>query len=97
MSDSSGTGGATYRYRLIEPSKDAIADPGARVPLVVFLHGSGERGNDNQAQTEAGLGPYLRGHADTFPALVVLPQVPPRTTRLGPDEGPVGLGSADDW
>ncbi|MCE2881501.1 MAG: hypothetical protein LW636_03950, partial [Planctomycetaceae bacterium] len=50
VSDSSGTGGATYRYRLIEPSKDAIADPGARVPLVVFLHGSGERGADNRAQ-----------------------------------------------
>jgi len=48
----------------------------APLPVVLFLHGSGERGNDNQAQTEAGLGPYLRRHADNFPALVVLPQVP---------------------
>lgn len=45
-----GTVDATYRYRLIEPPKAAIADPGARVPLVVFLHGSGERGADNAAQ-----------------------------------------------
>ncbi|MFZ9880402.1 MAG: dienelactone hydrolase family protein, partial [Phycisphaerales bacterium] len=50
VADSSGKGGATYRYRLVEPSKEAIADPGARVPLVVFLHGSGERGADNRAQ-----------------------------------------------
>lgn len=41
---------ATYRYRLVEPAPVAIADPGARVPLIVFLHGSGERGSDNRAQ-----------------------------------------------
>lgn len=41
---------ARYRYRLVEPRPEAIADPGARVPLVVFLHGSGERGDDNAAQ-----------------------------------------------
>ena len=45
-----GSPDATYAYRLIEPPKAAIADPGARVPLVVFLHGSGERGADNAAQ-----------------------------------------------
>ncbi len=45
-----GTIEATYRYRLVEPAAAAIADPGARVPLVVFLHGSGERGSDNRAQ-----------------------------------------------
>lgn len=41
---------ATYRYRLVTPPAAAIADPGATVPLVVFLHGSGERGADNAAQ-----------------------------------------------
>ena len=46
----SSKGGATYRYRLVLPPARAIADPGARVPLVVFLHGSGERGDDNTAQ-----------------------------------------------
>lgn len=47
---SDGTPEATYHYRLVEPRPQAIADPGARVPLVVFLHGSGERGEDNRAQ-----------------------------------------------
>ena len=49
-----GTVDATYRYRLIEPRAEAIADPTSasrsRVPLIVFLHGSGERGSDNRAQ-----------------------------------------------
>lgn len=45
-----GTLEATYRYRLVLPRADAIADPGAVVPLIVFLHGSGERGADNEAQ-----------------------------------------------
>ena len=50
VADSSGKGEVAYRYRLVEPRAEAIADPGARVPLVVFLHGSGERGSDNRAQ-----------------------------------------------
>lgn len=41
---------ATYRYRLVVPAAEALAHPGARVPLVVFLHGSGERGDDNARQ-----------------------------------------------
>jgi predicted peptidase len=44
--------------------------------LVLFLHGSGERGDDGTLQTMAGLGPYLRAHADDFPAYAVLPQAP---------------------
>ena len=39
-----------YRYRLIEPSAQALARAGGALPLVVFLHGSGERGSDNTAQ-----------------------------------------------
>lgn len=45
-----GTVEAIYRYRLVEPPPAAIAEHGARVPLIVFLHGAGERGSDNAAQ-----------------------------------------------
>ncbi|MBI1302193.1 MAG: prolyl oligopeptidase family serine peptidase [Phycisphaera sp.] len=41
---------AVYRSRLVEPSTEALAKAGGRLPLVVFLHGSGERGDDNTAQ-----------------------------------------------
>jgi predicted peptidase len=40
---------ATYRYRLVEPPAAAIEGE-KRVPLIVFLHGAGERGNDNESQ-----------------------------------------------
>ncbi len=34
------------------------------------------RGNDGEKPTRVGIGPYLRAHADTFPAIVVFPQAP---------------------
>ncbi|WP_312237188.1 prolyl oligopeptidase family serine peptidase [Stenotrophomonas sp.] len=66
--------GRTAHYQVFVP-RAAATDVGA-LPVVLFLHGSGERGRDGRRQTKAGLGPYLRSHADRFPALVVLPQTP---------------------
>ena len=40
-------GSATLPYRLLRP---AVVEEGQRYPLVVFLHGAGERGDDNLAQ-----------------------------------------------
>lgn len=37
----------TFKYRMLQP---ASLEPGKKYPLVVFLHGAGERGSDNQAQ-----------------------------------------------
>ena len=53
------------------------------LPVVLFLHGSGERGSDGDNQTNAGLGPYVRAHADDFPAIVVFPQVPENGEWMG--------------
>lgn len=65
--------GRTQRYAVFVP---AAARDGRPLPVVLFLHGSGERGDDGHAQTTAGLGPWLQRNSDTFPALVVMPQVP---------------------
>lgn len=70
--------GRSVRFRVFVP-RDA-AD-GLR-PVVLFLHGSGERGVDNVAQTRSGLGPYLEATPD-FPAIVVFPQAPPGTNWAG--------------
>lgn len=66
--------GAVHRYQVFAPARASVA--GAKPPVVLFLHGSGERGNDNRKQAQVGLGPYVREHADTFPAIVVFPQAP---------------------
>lgn len=65
--------GAAHRYQVLVPSRTA---GGGHPPAILFLHGSGERGADNQSQINAGLGPYLRRHMDDFPAIVVFPQTP---------------------
>lgn len=43
----SALAGGAYSFRLMEP---ANGRPGQRFPLVVYLHGAGERGSDNEAQ-----------------------------------------------
>ena len=64
--------GKAHAYQVFVPAHRAS---GAMTPVILFLHGSGERGSDNHAQLEAGLGPYVREHAADFPAIVVFPQV----------------------
>ena len=65
--------GKTQRYALYVPDN---YDPAKKWPLIVFLHGSGERGDDNLLQTEVGLPSAIRLHRDWFPALVLIPQCP---------------------
>ncbi|MGF6418665.1 putative peptidase [Stenotrophomonas sp. AN71] len=73
--------GETAYYQVFIPAglqAGNLAKPGlatAKAPVILFLHGSGERGGDGTKQTFSGLGPYLREHPD-FPALVVFPQAP---------------------
>ncbi len=69
-----------HRYQVFVPSPQA---GGRHPPVILFLHGSGERGDDNQRQTAVGLGPYVRAHAADFPAIVVFPQSPAGTSWTG--------------
>ena len=65
--------GAEHRYQVYVPRGYRAAD---RLPVILALHGGGERGADGILQTEVGLGSALRRHADRYPAVVVFPQVP---------------------
>jgi predicted peptidase len=60
-----------YRYQVYVP---AAYDSQARWPVLLFLHGAGERGDDGLLQTEVGLGSALRRQPERFPAIVVFPQ-----------------------
>lgn len=51
-------------------------DPAKAWPLVMFLHGRGERGDDGLRQTEVGIGRAIRLWPERFPCLVVMPQCP---------------------
>src|SRR5229473_144796 len=63
--------GTTYRYVVFVPL-DWTSNK--KWPVVLFLHGAGERGDDGLAQTQVGIGAAIRFHSDRFPAVVVMPQ-----------------------
>lgn len=52
-------------------------DPARAWPLVVFLHGAGECGDDGR-QVQVGLGPALAAQPARWPCLALMPQKPRR-------------------
>jgi predicted peptidase len=49
-------------------------DPAKQWPVILFLHGMGQRGSDGLNQTDVGLPSAIRKNPDRFPCLVVMPQ-----------------------
>jgi predicted peptidase len=64
-------GAATYRYQVYVPTDWSKSK---KWPVILFLHGAGERGEDGLIQTEVGLGTAVRRHKARFPCIVVFPQ-----------------------
>lgn len=60
-----------YKYQVFVPEN---WDAKKRWPVILFLHGAGERGDDGLIQTEVGIGTAIRRDRSRFPAIVVLPQ-----------------------
>jgi predicted peptidase len=52
-------------------------------PAILFLHGSGERGDDGQKQISVGLGAALRDGKVDAPAIVIFPQCPDNQRWVG--------------
>lgn len=67
-------------YQVFLPTGPGAATP---PPIVLFLHGSGERGTDGRAPTRVGLGPVLRARPADFPFVAVFPQAPPQAYWSG--------------
>ena len=65
--------GETYRYQVFVPYN---WDRHKKWPVILFLHGAGERGEDGLLQTDVGLAHAIREHAGNFPFVVVMPQCP---------------------
>lgn len=69
-----GKRGDTLLYRLLVP-KDY--DATKKYPLIVYLHGSGERGNDNEFQLHHGWKTFLVDSIrENYPTFVLFPQCP---------------------
>lgn len=69
--------GKTLPYRLLKP---ADPEPGKKYPLVLVLHGAGERGSDNAKNLvwfwDGGKGPLGRPEVAAAKAFALLPQCP---------------------
>jgi predicted peptidase len=64
-------GGTNYKYQVFVPENWSAKQ---KWPIILFLHGAGERADDGLIQTQVGIGRAIREHRDRFPAIVVLPQ-----------------------
>lgn len=78
-----------YKYLLSLP-EDFGKDPAKKWPLVVFLHGAGERGDDLRLLQKHGP-PKLIANGKKIPAIVVSPQV-----RAGEVWNPYGVKALAD-
>ncbi|HMP13297.1 MAG TPA: alpha/beta hydrolase-fold protein [Saprospiraceae bacterium] len=64
--------GDTLRYRILYPAK---YKRDRQYPFVLFLHGAGERGQDNEKQLTHGARMWTdKANRKKFPAIVVFPQ-----------------------
>lgn len=66
--------GEVIKYRLLKPAK---IEPGKKFPVVLFLHGAGERGDNNLAQLKYFPTRMLQDdYREKYPAFVIAPQCP---------------------
>ena len=67
-------GADTLNYRILYPSK---YDVNKKYPVILLLHGAGERGNDNEAQLKWGSKLFADSvNRAKYPAFVIFPQCP---------------------
>jgi len=67
-------GDYTLPFRLLRPKE---YDAKKKYPLVIFLHGAGERGNDNVKQLRHGMNDFASDEVMAkYPAFVMAPQCP---------------------
>ena len=76
------TAETTYRYQVFVP---AAWNRHSKWPVILFLHGSGERGDDGLLQTDVGLAHAIRKRIQKLPAIVVMPQCRNHKAWTDPD------------
>src|SRR2546427_10482312 len=72
--------GQSHHYQVFVPFSYTASQ---RWPVILFLHGAGERGDDGLLQTQVGLGAAVRQNAARFPAIIVFPQMPAESAWTG--------------
>ena len=76
--------GVTYRFQVYLP-EDYRRDDRKQWPIILFLHGRGERGSEGMWQTQIGLPQAVRDHPERWPFVIVMPQCPLPSYWTDPD------------
>jgi acetyl esterase/lipase len=67
--------GITFRFQVYLP-EEWRRDDRKQWPVILFLHGRGERGSEGMWQTQIGLPQAVRDHPERWPFVIVMPQCP---------------------
>jgi acetyl esterase/lipase len=67
--------GVSYRFQVYLP-EEWRRDDHKQWPILLFLHGRGERGSEGMWQTQIGLPQAVRDHPERWPFVIVMPQCP---------------------
>ncbi len=86
--------GVTYRFQVYLP-EDWRRDDGKQWPIVLFLHGRGERGSEGMWQTQIGIAEAVRNHPDRWPFVIVMPQCPQNAHWTDPSMIELALAALD--
>ncbi|MDE3187950.1 MAG: prolyl oligopeptidase family serine peptidase [Acidobacteriota bacterium] len=82
---------AAYHFQVYLP-EDWRSNDHKRWPVILFLHGRGERGADGMWQTQIGLPQAVRDHPERWPFIIVMPQCP--QARYWTDPGMMAMAIA---
>lgn len=89
------SGEKTLKYRFLAPES---TKPGETYPLVLFLHGAGERGDDNTKQLIHGLPEFVKPeNRKDFPCFVVAPQCPTERKWVEVDWSKTEHNMPEEW
>jgi acetyl esterase/lipase len=86
--------GATYRFQVYLPEAFR-RDDHKQWPVILFLHGRGERGSEGMWQTQIGLPQAVRDHPERWPFVIVMPQCPLSNYWTDPQMLSVAMASLD--
>jgi predicted peptidase len=85
--------GVHYKYQVFVPEDWT---PRRKWPVILFLHGAGERGDDGVLQTDVGIGTAIRTNRSAIPAIVVMPQCPKTTWWMLPPADDLAMSALEE-
>jgi predicted peptidase len=85
--------GISYKYQVYVPEEWT---PHQEWPVVLFLHGAGERGDDGLEETDVGMGTAIRTNRSAIHAIVVMPQCPKKSWWILPPMEELAMATLDE-